>query len=94
MLFRIYAADLIPMNVSAILVARGIQSFSITRQEGFWRGTPEASLIVEVFGDEPDLENRVWAAAEDIRAANNQEVVHVVALPCHSVRARVLSGIQ
>jgi hypothetical protein len=87
MLYRIYAANIFPMDVAPILRDRGIQSFSMIKQEGYWRGVPEASVVIDVFDENGELENRIYAAAEDIRALGNQEIVYVIEFQAHAVRS-------
>jgi hypothetical protein len=87
MLYRIYAANILFDDVAVILCGRGIRSFSLIKQEGYWRGVPEASIVIDVFDQGGELENRIYAAAEDIRALTGQEIVYVIESKAHAVRS-------
>ena len=91
MLYRLYT-EFIPLDeVANILMNRGLMSFSVTKQNGWWKGSPEDSLIVEIFDDKEERRAAVYSAAEEIRAYGHQDEVYVAEIPCKSVRAVTVS---
>lgn len=86
MLYRIYTKS-DPLETALVFLNRGIQSFSVIKQEGFWKGTCEKSITIEVFDEHGELEQKVYAAAEEIRGLSKQEVVYVVPMESRPIRA-------
>ena len=56
-------------------------SFSVHYTRGYWKGQSEDSIIIEYAGSDADRV-RVLLAAEEIRAANQQQSVCVQILDC------------
>jgi len=61
----------------------GIQGFTLTSAEGYWKGQPEHTTIVTLFSfglnESPELQVKAFAAG--IREALRQECVLVVSSP-------------
>ena len=87
MLYRIYTEAVQLSEIEKIFLNRGVNSFSFVRQDGYWKGSPESSLVLEVFDETGDLENQIYAIAEEIRALNDQDVVYVAAVPLRAVKS-------
>lgn len=66
-------------NVAAIerLVGSYVDGFSIWRGTGYWKGTKEKSLMIELWGNEPYLESVARQIALQIKVCNAQEAVLV-----------------
>lgn len=86
MLYRVYTKS-DPLQTALVFLNRDIQSFSVIKQEGFWKGTCEKSITIEVFDEHGELEHKVYAAAEEIRALSNQEVVYIVPMVSRPIRS-------
>ena len=78
MLYRIYTEDVNRHRVEAI-AQEFFQGFTVLQSTGFWEGSREESVVIEVIGDE-SLRPEVTACAEAIKDANSQEAVLVQAL--------------
>lgn len=61
------------------LCASYFDGFSIVEAEGYWKGKPESSLIIEIArtGREKDFLHRVSELAKAIRDLNKQDAVLV-----------------
>ena len=72
-LYRIMTEDL---NRQAVLseVSKSFEGFTVREALGYWRGTPEASITIEIITDDKPGVLRV---AEAIRVLNHQESVLV-----------------
>lgn len=77
-LFRIWTEDKNREQVEQ-LVARYFDGFSIVAAVGYWKGTREASLCIEIVTDYP---NGVRALARAIKSFNEQEAVLVQEIDC------------
>ncbi len=87
MLYRIYSGKFPLTDVADMLICRGIRSFSVVRQDGWWMGVPEASMVLDIFDESGELENQVYAAAEHIRSLSGQDVVYVAQIPLRVLKA-------
>ena len=66
-------------------------SFSVTKQNGWWKGSPETLLLWKFLDDKEERRAAVYSAAEEIRAYGHQDEVYVAEIPCKSVRAVTVS---
>ena len=87
MLYRIYVGSFDYTSAQQILLQNGIDSFSAVAQYGCWKGDAEQSLIIEIFDLNGDLEGKIRAVSEVIRAASGQEAVYIVSMPVEAVKA-------
>ncbi len=80
MLYRIYTED---KNWPAIqhILDFWIDGYTVTKADGYWKGQHEASLVIDVITDQPDV---IMALAESIRRENGQEAVLVYAVEGHA----------
>ena len=80
MVYRIYTENKNKADVVK-LVSEQFEGFTVIEAEGYWRGQPEASLIIEIVGATPRLANEqdsiISALAQRIRDHNKQETVLV-----------------
>jgi hypothetical protein len=85
-LYRIYTEDVNREEIER-LAALQFDSFSISNAVGYWTGSRECSLVVEVF--EPvafyHAQQKVGKLAQAIKQANKQEAVLVIELDCEGV---------
>ncbi len=75
MTYRIYTQNKGRAGIERI-VGRAFPGFSIFPATGYWQGTRERSLVIEILGAAKDGP-RVRRVAQDIKTANNQEAVPV-----------------
>lgn len=84
MLYRIHTESTGPMRQRAIdITATTFDGFTIIDTVGYWQGTREDSMIIEVY---TDSRAQVYAVAEEIRRANNQHTVCVAEIDATVVR--------
>lgn len=76
-IYRLHTED---MNRPLIekLVAASFNGFTILSGTGYWKGSSEATLVIEIIGDQHDG-LPVRRLAEQIRQANDQDAVLVTA---------------
>jgi hypothetical protein len=78
-LFRIYTEDKNYDSVILPILNVNIDGFSVYRGEGFWKGTKEKSLLIEVYTKDKNL---IRLIAERIKRGNWQESVLVTETEC------------
>ncbi len=66
-------------------MAAEFDGFTVIRTDGYWRGKPEASVILEYIGDATAL-SKVLMVARTIRRKNSQECVCVQILDAELVQ--------
>lgn len=77
-IFRIYTEDINRDGIESAMKHNGFEGYNLSSVTGFWRGTQEPALVIEVItGDR----KRVQAAADEIQRVNKQESVGVVEIP-------------
>ena len=76
MIHRLYTQDINRAGIEAILASK-FDGYTITAANGAYKGTPESSLVVELWNAN---DAAVKDAAEQIAAVNSQESVGVVKL--------------
>lgn len=74
MVHRLYTEDVNRAGIESILASK-FAGYNITSAQGAYKGTPESSLVVELWDAE---DSAVRAAAAEIAATNHQESVGVV----------------
>jgi hypothetical protein len=79
-LYRIYTED---VNRDGILAATEshFDAFTLIPSRGAWRGHSEASLILEIVGNDSDAYLAVHALAGEIKAINRQDAVLITQTP-------------
>lgn len=79
-LYRIQTED---MNRDAILelATDRFDAYTVIPSRGSWKGISEASLILEVVGNDDDAYLAVHALAVDIKAMNKQDAVLITRTP-------------
>jgi len=75
-LYRICTENVNRDKVEAI-VSSYVEGFTILDAIGYWNGNREASLIVEIAGEEKYLHYLIQTIALHIKQANKQEAVMV-----------------
>ena len=72
------------------IVSEAYEGFTVTKGLGYWRGVPEASLIITILTDTNEAD-KVRSLSECIRVANRQESVlfTVQAITCEFVSSDV-----
>lgn len=75
MLYRICTEN-VNQNKIEKIVSKLFDGFTIVKGTGFWKRQKENSLIVEIVGDESDL-NKVKSIASEIKVINDQDAVLV-----------------
>ena len=83
MLYRIFTQRKRMWGVKRIC-GRFFDAYTVLPAHGVWRGKSEKSVCIEVYADKR-LEERVNAAAAEIRELNGQECVLVQCLSCTSI---------
>ena len=78
---RILTADINRDTVLSIL-SKYFDGFTVYPTLGYWKGIPEHSLVVEMIGSSY---TDVLDAAQEIKAANNQDAVIVFSVQGKSV---------
>ena len=68
-----------PERIKSILNQHFPDGYSMMKALGIWKGKEEDSLSILAANVNPD---QVQAAALDIKNANEQEAVMIIALPC------------
>jgi hypothetical protein len=74
-LYRIYTEDVHRDTIVRTVAAR-FQGFTVLTAQGYWDGTAESSVVVEIVGTAADRDN-VHAAARAIKLHNSQQAVLV-----------------
>lgn len=69
--FRIYTEDKNREKIEELL-SIAFDSFTVIRTKGFWKGTPENAIIIEIFTKDAQL---VKALCGAIKRSNKQEAV-------------------
>ncbi len=59
------------------IIVEHFDGFSITKQSGYWRGTPENSICITIITNAND-HNEIRDIARQIKALNLQESVYIV----------------
>jgi hypothetical protein len=62
------------------IVSRYFDGFTIINCQGFWKGKPEDSVIIEIIGN--DEIEKIKAIADEIRPVNRRECVLVTCSEC------------
>ncbi len=83
MLYRIYTEDVNRHRVESI-ASEHFDSFTVLQSTGFWKGSREESIVLEIVGDDSD-QPQVIACAQAIKDANQQDAVLVQALQNESM---------
>jgi hypothetical protein len=75
--------DVIQDHVVPNLAAQGIDGFTVTRTEGYWKGQREHSFVVTVF-DHLQMMEGIWPTefAQQLARELDQECILVSATPC------------
>lgn len=77
MLYRIHTESTGRYRQTAIdIMATTFDGFTVIDATGYWKGTREESIILEVYAAD-DARAQVYAVAEEIRRANAQQAVIV-----------------
>ena len=84
MLYRILTEDINREDIVAILT-ESFQSFTLLPGTGYWEGTAERCLIIEVDGNECNIAADVLTVADRIKRKNKQEAVLVQRLPSDTI---------
>jgi len=63
------------------LVSQYFPGYTVLRGKGFWKGTREKSLVIEIAADAIDAD-KVRNMADEIRAVNQQDSVCIQTLTC------------
>lgn len=74
--------DVIQDHVVPNLAAQGIDGFTITRTEGFWKGQREYSIVVTVFDHVYPTATWPTEVAKRLARELDQETILVSATPC------------
>ena len=76
--------DVIQDHVVPNLAAQGIDGFTITRTEGYWKGQREHSIVVTVFDHVYPTSTATWPTevAERLARELDQETILVSSTPC------------
>ncbi len=80
MLYQLFTEDINRPSVTRILDSH-FPGYTLIPSAGHWQGVSEPSLVAEI---ETNDGVSVYRAAEEIRAANNQQAVLVEAIPSES----------
>ena len=80
MLYRILTEDLNREDIVAI-ASQYFPSFTLLDGTGYWNGTAERCLIIEVDGHESNIAADVLSVADRIKKQNEQEAVLVQRVP-------------
>jgi len=86
--FRIYTEDLGDRALQEVIKLAGsyLEGFTVYRGQGVWRGQSEASLILEVLGDD-SLGRTIQGLAAQLKEALHQEAILITEAP---VTARLI----
>ncbi len=76
MLYRIYTENINRAKIEKI-VSEHYDGFTIVEGTGFWKSQKEASLIIEIIGDDESDLDSVKIIAEQIKKTNDQDSVLV-----------------
>jgi hypothetical protein len=79
-LYRIYTEDTNREAVQQLATDR-FDAYTLIPSRGSWKGTTEASLILEVVGNDDDTYLAVHALATDIKVLNHQDAVLITRTP-------------
>ncbi len=80
MLYRICTEDKNRQGLETV-VGMYYDGFTILSGRGYWKGTAENSLVIEIVAEEEDAP-KILALAENIKIKNGQESVLVQAINC------------
>jgi hypothetical protein len=80
MLYRILTEDKNREKVEAI-VGTYFDGFTVIEATGYWKGTKEKSLVIEIWTDD-NARSDINVVAKRIKEVNNQEAVLVQAFQC------------
>lgn len=75
MIYRIYTEDKNNQEELAKLVLRRFEGFNISKCTGYYKGSKENALCIEIDTLEDDNKLGVYKTAEDIKIAGHQECV-------------------
>lgn len=81
MLYRIFTEDKNRDEIERI-VSRYFQGFTIISAVGYWNGTKENSLIIEILGIYDY--DKIVKICNEVKITNNQEAVLVELVKCES----------
>ena len=73
MLYRILTENLNRKGIERI-VSKSFKAFSLIKSQGFWEGTKENSLIIEISGSKK-IADMVKKSALEIKEVNKQDAV-------------------
>lgn len=76
--------DVIQDHVVPNLAAQGIDGFTVTRTEGYWKGVREYSIVVTVFDYVYPTATATWPTefAQQLARELDQECILVSVTPC------------
>lgn len=76
--------DVIQDHVVPNLAAQGIDGFTVTRTEGYWKGVREYSIVVTVFDHVCPNSDATWPVdfAKQLARELDQECILVSVTPC------------
>lgn len=78
-LYRICTED-VRGDCTRAIVSRHFDGFTLLKGTGYWKGTPEPALVIEILGTDeqgPGEGARIRALCEDLKTENHQEAVLV-----------------
>ena len=81
MLHRIYTEDKNRSGIYAVLDS-WFAGYTVSEATGAWKGVRENSLVIELVDSDNTLLPLVEAVSDAIKAANGQESILVVSIPC------------
>jgi len=57
-----------------------VEGFTIYTGEGVWRGEPETAIVIEVIGDDPDLDHKITEVAFRLKDLDGleQESIYIL----------------
>ena len=72
------------LNLSAIaqIIGEYFKAFTITEADGFWQGTPEKSIRIDVISDAPEALGWLTEAAGRIGTLNGQDEIIILSTKC------------
>jgi predicted LPLAT superfamily acyltransferase len=79
-LYKIYCENK-DREAIEFLIASHIDSFTVTEAIGYYKGTKEKSIVIEVFNTTREIINNI---AQEIISIFQQESVAIVEIPCYA----------
>jgi hypothetical protein len=80
-LHRIYTEDKNRAGIYAVLDS-WFQGYTVSEATGAWKRIQEKSLVIELVDSDDTLRPMVDAVSDAIKAANKQESILIVSIPC------------